>query len=85
MSQARGVTATFTNNPPDAVNDALSSLAAAHTRRGSAHYYHVRDFLFNPLREACRTADGRIAYTPIHPGFAGEIDLSVIPPTTAPA
>ena len=49
---------------PDAVNDALSSLAAAHTRRGSAHYYHVRDFLFNPLREACRTADGRIAYTP---------------------
>jgi len=27
---------------------------------------------------------GRIAYTLIHPGFAGEIDLSVIPPRTEP-
>ena len=28
---------------------------------------------------------GRIAFTLIHPGFAGEIDLSVIPPATSSA
>lgn len=27
---------------------------------------------------------GRIAYTLIHPGFAGEIDLSIIPPQAKP-
>lgn len=27
---------------------------------------------------------GRIAYTLIHPGFAGEIDLSIIPPQKKP-
>jgi DNA adenine methylase len=48
----------------EAVESALRALAAAHLRDGRAHYYRVRDQEFNPLREARRTADGRIAYTP---------------------
>jgi DNA adenine methylase len=49
---------------PGPINDALSALAAGHARLGSAHYYHVRDHRFNPLRDARRSPDGRIAYTP---------------------
>lgn len=32
------------------------------------------------LGEVGKKPHGRVAYTLIHPGFAGEIDLSVIPP-----
>jgi hypothetical protein len=32
------------------------------------------------LGEPGQKPQGRIAYTLVHPGFAGEIDLSVIPP-----
>lgn len=32
------------------------------------------------LGERSQKPHGRIAYTLLHPGFAGEIDLSVIPP-----
>lgn len=32
------------------------------------------------LAEPAMKPHGRIAYTLIHPGFAGEIDLSIIPP-----
>ena len=49
---------------PGAVAAALDELAAAHARRGSAHYYEVRDRRFNPSREAGRRSDGSIAYTP---------------------
>jgi DNA adenine methylase len=35
---------------PDAVIAALHRLAAEHRKRGSAHYYEVRDRRFNPLR-----------------------------------
>jgi DNA adenine methylase len=47
---------------PDAIVRALDRLAAAHARGGQRHYYDVRDARFNPLREARRTSDGRIAY-----------------------
>lgn len=42
----------------------------------------IGGILGNCLRLAEPTAKphGRVAYTLIHPGFAGEIDLSVIPP-----
>ena len=49
---------------PDTVADASTVLAEAHGRGGAAHYYEVRDAQFNPEREARRTADGRIRYTP---------------------
>jgi DNA adenine methylase len=49
---------------PDAIARALDDLAAAHARGGPRHYYEVRDARFNPLREARRAPDGRIAYTP---------------------
>jgi len=49
---------------PDAVADALDALAASHARDERAHYYAVRDRRFNPLREARRTGDGGIGYTP---------------------
>ena len=49
---------------PDAIASALDCLAAAHARGGHSHYYEVRDARFNPLREARRAPDGRIAYTP---------------------
>jgi len=49
---------------PDAIVRALDRLAAAHARGGQRHYYDVRDARFNPLREARRASDGRIAYTP---------------------
>jgi len=49
---------------PDAIARALDDLAAAHARGGPSHYYEVRDARFNPLREARRAPDGRIAYTP---------------------
>lgn len=34
------------------------------------------------ISEPTKKPHGRVAYTLIHPGFVGEIDLSVIPPTT---
>jgi DNA adenine methylase len=37
---------------PEAVIAALHRLAAEHRKRGSAHYYEVRDRRFNPLRMA---------------------------------
>ena len=49
---------------PDAVADALETLAAAHARGGDAQYYAVRDAAFNPERDRLRGSDGRIAYTP---------------------
>src|SRR5689334_21278589 len=48
----------------DEVARELEGLAEAHESKGSAHYYRVRDERFNPLREARRRPDGRIAYTP---------------------
>ncbi len=48
----------------DAVADALDTLAESHARDERAHYYAVRDARFNPLRDARRTPDGGIAYTP---------------------
>jgi hypothetical protein len=32
------------------------------------------------IHEPANKPHGRVAYTLIHPGFAGEIDLSIIPP-----
>ena len=49
---------------PDAVADALDTLAESHARDERSHYYAVRDERFNPLRDARRTSDGGIAYTP---------------------
>lgn len=49
---------------PAEVAEALHGLADGHARGGRAHYYDVRDRLFNPEREARRDADGRVAYTP---------------------
>lgn len=37
------------------------------------------------IGEPSQKPHGRVAYTLIHPGFAGEIDLSVIPPRTVEA
>ena len=48
---------------PDAVASALEELAEGYAREGRAHYYVVRDAMFNPLRAERRTK-GRIAYTP---------------------
>ena len=48
---------------PDAVAAALEELAAGYARDGRAHYYVVRDTMFNPQR-AERRLNGRIAYTP---------------------
>ena len=48
----------------EAVGAALDQLAADHARLGTAHYYDVRDQRFNPMRDARRSADGGIAYTP---------------------
>jgi DNA adenine methylase len=48
----------------EAVGAALDQLAADHVRLGTAHYYDVRDQRFNPMRDARRSADGSIAYTP---------------------
>lgn len=41
----------------------LDRLAAAHAVDPRGHYFAVRDQQFNPLREARRQANGRIAYT----------------------
>ena len=49
---------------PDDVFTALLELASDYARDGRAHYYRVRDVLFNPNREEARRPDGRIAYTP---------------------
>lgn len=49
---------------PNEVADALEVLAAGHLREGRAHYYHVRDRRFNPIRRDLRRPDGAIAYTP---------------------
>jgi len=46
------------------VADALSVLAEGHATGGPAHYYAVRNGQFNPGREACRTENGEMAYTP---------------------
>jgi DNA adenine methylase len=46
------------------VGDALDTLAESHARDERASYYAVRDGRFNPLRDARRTSDGGIAYTP---------------------
>jgi DNA adenine methylase len=47
-----------------AVVAVLDQLADGHRRGGRAHYYEVRDRLFNPAREARRRADGSVRYTP---------------------
>jgi DNA adenine methylase len=49
---------------PVAVGDELDRLAASHARAARAHYYAIRDEVFNPERDRRRAADGRIAYTP---------------------
>jgi DNA adenine methylase len=49
---------------PDAVEAALEKLAEGYSRDGRAHYYVVRDTMFNPRRAERRNTDGRIAYTP---------------------
>jgi DNA adenine methylase len=51
------------DHPHDVV-DALEALAARHASDTRAHYYEVRDGVFNPEREARRGPDGRIRYTP---------------------
>jgi DNA adenine methylase len=54
---------TVRDAPEDVLRE-LDELATAHARGGSTEYYAVRDTRFNPLRDAGRTADGRISYTP---------------------
>jgi DNA adenine methylase len=49
---------------PEEVVCALDRLAAGHARDGRAHYYAVRDRVFNPLRAGLRGEGGAIAYTP---------------------
>jgi len=49
---------------PEAIASTLADLAAAHARRGDAHYYEVRDRRFNPLRRQRRRDTGEIDYTP---------------------
>jgi DNA adenine methylase len=49
---------------PEDVARELERLARAHASGGAPHYYRVRDDRFNPLRNARRRPDGRIAYTP---------------------
>jgi DNA adenine methylase len=49
---------------PELVARELEQLARAHASEGAPHYYKVRDNRFNPLRNAQRRPDGRIAYTP---------------------
>jgi DNA adenine methylase len=49
---------------PERVAAVLDALAAGHARDPQRHYYDVRDSRFNPAREALRTPNGRISYTP---------------------
>lgn len=42
----------------------LSVLSEGHERDARAHYFRIRDEEFNPTRDANRTAEGRIIYTP---------------------
>ena len=49
---------------PEHVARELQQLARAHASEGARHYYRVRDDRFNPVRNAQRRPDGRIAYTP---------------------
>jgi DNA adenine methylase len=49
---------------PDDVAKALEWLAEGHARGGRAHYYRVRDTMFNPRRAERRGGNGAIAYTP---------------------
>jgi DNA adenine methylase len=49
---------------PEHVARELERLARAHASGGAPHYYKVRDDRFNPLRNAQRRPDGRIAYNP---------------------
>jgi DNA adenine methylase len=49
---------------PAAVGDELERLSRGHRASGLTHYYEVRDKAFNPMREARRDREGRIAYTP---------------------
>jgi DNA adenine methylase len=55
---------TAVRDAPDTVADALDRLAASHARDPRAHYFSVRDSMFNPERERRRSADGGIGYTP---------------------
>lgn len=48
----------------DDVLEALTLLAEGHQQDGAAYYYRVRDERFNPAREAARTTEGWIDYTP---------------------
>ncbi len=48
---------------PDQVTDVLEQLEHERSGDARAHYYRVRDELFNPAREARRSADGLISYT----------------------
>ena len=54
---------TVRDSPEDVARE-LERLARAHASGGAPHYYRVRDDRFNPLRNARRRPDGRIAYTP---------------------
>jgi DNA adenine methylase len=54
---------TVRDSPEDVARE-LERLARAHALGGSPYYYRVRDDRFNPLRNARRRPDGRIAYTP---------------------
>lgn len=49
---------------PQQVIEELSRLAGAHQRRGSSHYYEVRNERFNPQRRALVPGAGGLAYTP---------------------
>jgi DNA adenine methylase len=49
---------------PETVTRFLEQFAAAHATAGNRHYYEVRGQQFNPVRDALRAPDGRIAYTP---------------------
>lgn len=51
---------------PDQVIDELRRLARAHERRGTDHYYEVRDCRFNPQRAAlsASVASGDVTYSP---------------------
>jgi DNA adenine methylase len=55
---------TSVRDAPDAVALELDRLAASRAADARAHYFTVRDELFNPERARRRDVDGRIAYTP---------------------
>jgi DNA adenine methylase len=55
---------TTVRDHPDEVIEELVRLAAAHARRGAAHYYEIRNELFNPQRRSLAASSGRFIYTP---------------------